>query len=138
MSRSGDLVGTNDSHYYKAYVMPASGGQYSLTLNAANAGASRTGAYRLTARYRLIGQFLRCVMDAAHDLFEGGRIDRIHELFCPDVFAVNNQRVFAAQLGFDLLQRFEHPLRVSFVAEIGERFVLELRKIEHKDSFFAG
>ena len=52
---SGDLVGTNDSHYYKAYAMPASGEQYSLTLNASNAGVSRTGAYRLTARYRLIG-----------------------------------------------------------------------------------
>ena len=26
---SGDLVGTNDSHYYKAYAMPASGEQYS-------------------------------------------------------------------------------------------------------------
>ena len=52
---SGDLVGTNDSHYYKAYLMAASGGQYSLTLNTANAGPSRTGAYRLTARYRTIG-----------------------------------------------------------------------------------
>ncbi len=31
---SGDVVGTNDSHYYKAYTMPASGGQYSLTLDA--------------------------------------------------------------------------------------------------------
>ncbi len=52
---NGDVVGTNDSHYYKAYAMPASGGQYSLTLDASNAGPARTGAYRLTARYRLIG-----------------------------------------------------------------------------------
>ncbi len=52
---NGDLVGTNDSHYYKAYLMTASGGQYTLTLNAANAGPSRTGAYRLTARYRTVG-----------------------------------------------------------------------------------
>ncbi|MBA3961668.1 MAG: hypothetical protein H0X40_07190 [Chthoniobacterales bacterium] len=52
---SGDVVGTNDSHYYKAYTMTASGGQYTLTLNSANAGLARTGAYRMTARYRLTG-----------------------------------------------------------------------------------
>ncbi len=52
---SGDLVGTNDSHYYKAYAMTGSGPTYSLTLDSSNAGAARTGAYRLTARYRTIG-----------------------------------------------------------------------------------
>ena len=47
---SGDLVGTDDAHYYKAYVMaPVSGGSgYQLTLN-----ANKTGAYRLTARYKV-------------------------------------------------------------------------------------
>ena len=52
---SGDVVGTNDSHYYKAYSMIASGGQYSLTLDASNSGPAKTGAYRLTARYRTLG-----------------------------------------------------------------------------------
>jgi hypothetical protein len=52
---SGDVVGTDNNHYYKAYLMPASGEQYTLTLDSSNAGASRTGAYRLTARYRTIG-----------------------------------------------------------------------------------
>ena len=48
---SGDAVGTDDSHYYKAYAMAAAGdGSYQTTLYAA-----RTGAYRLTARYKLIG-----------------------------------------------------------------------------------
>ena len=46
---SGDVVGTDDGHYYKAYTMTAaSGGGYSTTLY-----ASKTGAYRLTARYKL-------------------------------------------------------------------------------------
>ena len=46
---SGDVVGTNDNHYYKAYAMsPSGGGQYTATLN-----AQKTGAYRLSARYRL-------------------------------------------------------------------------------------
>jgi alpha amylase-like protein len=47
---SGDVIGTNDNHYYKAYAMSASGGQYIATLN-----AQKTGAYRMTARYRLTG-----------------------------------------------------------------------------------
>lgn len=47
---SGNIVGTDDSHYYKAYAMFASGGQYNAALN-----AQKTGAYRLTARYRLTG-----------------------------------------------------------------------------------
>ena len=46
---SGDVVGTDDSHYYKAYAMAAaSGGGYTSTLY-----AGKTGAYRLTARYKL-------------------------------------------------------------------------------------
>ena len=48
---SGDVVGTDDGHYYKAYAMSAAtGGGYQITLN-----ATRTGAYRLTARYKLVG-----------------------------------------------------------------------------------
>ncbi|MDQ6623954.1 MAG: alpha-amylase family glycosyl hydrolase, partial [Verrucomicrobiota bacterium] len=47
---SGDLVGTDDLHYYKAYSMAASGEQYLYSL-----AAQKTGAYRLTARYRLQG-----------------------------------------------------------------------------------
>ena len=46
---SGDVVGTNDLHYYKAYAMTAAtGGGYATTLY-----AGKTGAYRLTARYKL-------------------------------------------------------------------------------------
>ncbi len=46
---SGDVVGTDDSHYYKAYAMTAvAGGGYTATLY-----ANKTGAYRLTARYKL-------------------------------------------------------------------------------------
>ena len=45
------LVAGDDSNYYKAYTMTSiGGGQYSLTLN-----ATKTGAYRLTARYKVIG-----------------------------------------------------------------------------------
>ncbi len=45
------VVAGDDSNYYKAYSMTASdGGQYSLTLN-----ATKTGAYRLTARYQVAG-----------------------------------------------------------------------------------
>ena len=48
---SGDVVGTDDTHYYKAYTMTAAtGGGYQATLN-----ANKTGAYRLTARYKLNG-----------------------------------------------------------------------------------
>jgi Alpha amylase, catalytic domain len=45
------IVAGDDSNYYKAYTMTNNGGgQYSLTLN-----ATKTGAYRLTARYKVIG-----------------------------------------------------------------------------------
>ena len=45
----GTVVGTDDSHYYKAYPMaPGTGGNYQTTLM-----ATKTGAYRLTARYKL-------------------------------------------------------------------------------------
>ncbi|MFM2295680.1 MAG: hypothetical protein RLZZ350_2093 [Verrucomicrobiota bacterium] len=46
------IVAGDDSNYYKAYAMLPSGtaGQYTFTLN-----AQKTGAYRLTARYRVVG-----------------------------------------------------------------------------------
>jgi glycosidase len=46
------IVAGDDSNYYKAYTMSPSGtpGQYTLTLN-----AQLTGAYRLTARYKVSG-----------------------------------------------------------------------------------
>jgi hypothetical protein len=46
------IIAGDDSNYYKAYTMAASGtpGQYTLTLN-----AQKTGAYRLTARYKVSG-----------------------------------------------------------------------------------
>jgi len=49
---NGNTIATgDDTHYYKAYPMTyIGGGQYSLTLNATNC-----GAYRVTARYRLLG-----------------------------------------------------------------------------------
>jgi glycosidase len=48
---SGDIVGTNDSHYYKTYAMTTSDNvTYTFSIN-----AQKTGAYRLTARYRLNG-----------------------------------------------------------------------------------
>jgi hypothetical protein len=41
----------NDANYYKAYAMTnLGGGNFSLTLN-----ATKTGAYRLTARFRVVG-----------------------------------------------------------------------------------
>ena len=48
---SGDVVSTNDNHYYKAYAMADSGDHltFNITLN-----AQKTGAYRLTARYKTI------------------------------------------------------------------------------------
>ena len=42
-----DLAGQNDSHYYRAYPMAASGSTWSATLP-----VNRTGAYRATVRYR--------------------------------------------------------------------------------------
>jgi glycosidase len=45
------LVAGDDGNYWKAYTMTnIGGGQYSLTLNAA-----KTGAYRITARYKVAG-----------------------------------------------------------------------------------
>jgi hypothetical protein len=46
---SGDLVGTDDKHYYRAFAMSptAQPGQFALQLL-----AEKTGAYRLTARYQ--------------------------------------------------------------------------------------
>ena len=45
------IVAGDDGNYYKAYAMASiGGGQYSLTLN-----ATKTGAYRLTARYKVVG-----------------------------------------------------------------------------------
>lgn len=49
---SGDLVTTADTHYYRGYTMAAGGGEgrYTLTLP-----ANKTGAYRLSARFRNMG-----------------------------------------------------------------------------------
>jgi hypothetical protein len=49
---NGNTIATGDNtHYYKAYPMAyIGGGQYSLTLSATNC-----GAYRVTARYRVLG-----------------------------------------------------------------------------------
>jgi glycosidase len=45
------IVAGDDSNYYKAYTMTdIGGGNYSLTLN-----ATKTGAYRLTARFKVVG-----------------------------------------------------------------------------------
>jgi Alpha amylase, catalytic domain len=44
------IVAGDDSNYYKAYAMTSTGTNYALTLN-----AQKTGAYRLTARYKVTG-----------------------------------------------------------------------------------
>jgi len=44
------IAAGDDTHYYKAHTMALVSGGYQITLN-----ASKTGAYRLTARYRLNG-----------------------------------------------------------------------------------
>jgi hypothetical protein len=44
------IVAGDDSNYYKAYTMTLTGTNYALTLN-----AQKTGAYRLTARYKVTG-----------------------------------------------------------------------------------
>lgn len=46
-----NIVAGDDSNYYKAYTMSLVTGGYQITLN-----ATRTGAYRLTARYRFNGE----------------------------------------------------------------------------------
>ncbi|MDR3456100.1 MAG: alpha-amylase family glycosyl hydrolase [Verrucomicrobiae bacterium] len=48
----GNLIAAgDDNNYYKAYTMTnVGGGQYSLVLN-----ATKTGAYRLTARFKVVG-----------------------------------------------------------------------------------
>ncbi len=46
----------DDANYFKAFAMTGVTGGYQLTLNAANIGPAKTGAYRLTARYRLNGE----------------------------------------------------------------------------------
>jgi PKD repeat protein/glycosidase len=52
LAPNGNLITTNDAnHYYRAYTMTNAGGDtYSYTLTATN-----TGAYRLTARYKVQG-----------------------------------------------------------------------------------
>ena len=45
-----NIVAGDDAHYFKVYTMPVVSGGYQLTLF-----ANKTGAYRLTARYRLEG-----------------------------------------------------------------------------------
>ena len=46
-----NLVAGDDNNYYKAYAMTnLGGGNYALTLN-----ATKTGAYRLTARFKVVG-----------------------------------------------------------------------------------
>ncbi len=46
-----NLAAGDDNNYYKAYAMTnVGGGNFSLTLN-----ASKTGAYRLTARFKIVG-----------------------------------------------------------------------------------
>lgn len=47
---SRDLVGTDDANYYKAWPMTLTGGLYQVSLP-----VTRTGAYRLTVRYRMSG-----------------------------------------------------------------------------------
>jgi hypothetical protein len=44
------IVAGDDNNYYKAYAMTSTGTNYALTLN-----AQKTGAYRLTARYKVTG-----------------------------------------------------------------------------------
>ena len=44
------IVAGDDNNYYKAYTMTSTGTNYALTLN-----AQKTGAYRLTARYKVTG-----------------------------------------------------------------------------------
>jgi glycosidase len=44
------IIAGDDSNYYKAYTMTSTGTNYALTLN-----AQKTGAYRLTARYKVTG-----------------------------------------------------------------------------------
>jgi glycosidase len=47
---ANNIPAGNDAHYFKAYTMAGVSGGYQLTLQ-----AQKTGAYRLTARYRLNG-----------------------------------------------------------------------------------
>jgi glycosidase len=66
------LVAGNDSHYFKAHTMNLVSGGYQLTLN-----ASKTGAYRLTARYRFNGEPAG-TWHYYNDDFEGGNFKRDH------------------------------------------------------------
>jgi glycosidase len=63
---ANQIAAGDDSHYYKAYVMQPSGspGQYSLTLP-----ANKTGAYRLTARWKVSG-------DPAWRWYTNGAVNR--------------------------------------------------------------
>lgn len=51
------IAAADDSHYFRADPMPATAtaGEYRLVLDEGNAGPLRTGAYRLTARWRAPG-----------------------------------------------------------------------------------
>lgn len=46
------LTAGNDNNYYKAYTMNLVSGGYQTILDGSNVGPMKTGAYRLTARYR--------------------------------------------------------------------------------------
>ncbi len=94
---SGDVIGTDDAHYYKAY--PMSGAV--ATGFTATLAATKTGAYRLTARYRRTGETLwRYYSDAGrrdHALVvspDGARDMRMYEL---NAMTVESQGTQAAQ-----------------------------------------
>ncbi len=53
---AANFAAGDDSKYFKALAMTPVTGGFQLTLNASNIGLAKTGAYRLTSRYRLNGE----------------------------------------------------------------------------------
>ncbi|RYD18747.1 MAG: hypothetical protein EOP88_21505, partial [Verrucomicrobiaceae bacterium] len=70
---NGSLIPAgNDNHYFKAYTMAGVSGGYQLTLD-----ANKTGAYRLTVRYRFNGEPAG-TWHYYNDEFVGGNFKRDH------------------------------------------------------------
>src|SRR5262249_25718662 len=79
----------------------------------------------------LVGQLCCAVMNAPYHLREFRRVEGIAQIAGRVALAADDNRIFAAELRFDLLQGFEHVLSVALIGKVRERFVFERSQIDH-------
>jgi hypothetical protein len=72
-----------------------------------------------------VRKFLRGAMDFANNLVEVGWVVRSEQIARRNFFAIDDQRIFAAKLGFGFRQRSVHGGGVALVREVNEWFVFE-------------